>query len=83
MDPFGFVLAFFLCVRDPATDWESCDEGIVVARSCEAGEAYIKVGLRPDQEFWPMRCWRASSRGGPSASEAPSASDAPASSVRP
>lgn len=83
MDPFGFVLAFHICVSDPATEWESCEEGIVVARSCEAGEAYIRAGMRPDQQLWTMRCWRSPNRGDASASESPAAADAPSSSARP
>lgn len=33
-----------------------CEEGLLVAPSCEAGVAWLAAGLRPDQELYVLEC---------------------------
>ena len=33
-----------------------CEEGMLVAPSCEAGVAWLTQGLRPDQELYVLDC---------------------------
>ena len=54
----AFVLAF--CIWSGFGSGTVCaftgEEGTVIAASCEAGEAYIRAGLRPGQHLVIQEC---------------------------
>jgi hypothetical protein len=48
------VLTFMICVPpdDPrAGTYDDCEDGTVIARTCEVAEAWDRAGLRPGQEL--------------------------------
>lgn len=48
-----FILAFAICTPAGA---DICEDGIVIARSCAAGEAWIRASLRSGQTLHLMGC---------------------------
>lgn len=50
-----WVLFFAICTT-PSSDDDACELGTVTARSCEAGEAWMRAGLREHQQLHLMGC---------------------------
>jgi hypothetical protein len=49
----GFILFFTICGSHPRS---ICEEGFIMARSCQAAEQFIRRGLRPGQTLHLTGC---------------------------
>lgn len=47
-----FLILFLWCGPSEGI----CEEGVLMAPSCEAGVAWLAAGLRPDQELYVLEC---------------------------
>lgn len=48
----AFLILFLWCGPSEGI----CEEGMLVAPSCESGIAWLAAGLRPDQELYVLDC---------------------------
>ena len=48
----AFLILFLWCGPSEGI----CEEGVMVAPSCQSGVAWLVQGLRPDQELYVLDC---------------------------